>query len=62
MRKIECRDMGMDCSFVATGETDKEVMDKLNEHSMAVHAEEMKKMNMTLAEIEEMMRSKIKEM
>ena len=33
--------MGMDCDFVATGETDQEIMDQLMAHGMAVHADQM---------------------
>ena len=38
MYSLSCKDMGKaDCDFVATGETQEEVMKSVGEHAMAVH-------------------------
>jgi predicted small metal-binding protein len=37
MKKLACRDLGGDCNFVATGETEDEVMQKAGEHGKKVH-------------------------
>lgn len=42
MKKLQCHDIsGKDCPFVAEGETDEEVKQKLNEHGHAAHPEMM---------------------
>jgi predicted small metal-binding protein len=38
MRRISCRDIGVDCDFVATGRTDEEVMKACAEHGKQAHA------------------------
>ncbi len=38
MKQIACRDLGMDCNFVVTGETIEEIMQKGMEHGKEVHA------------------------
>lgn len=43
MKSLSCASLGMDCSFVAKGETDKEVIDKAMAHGKAVHSEMMMK-------------------
>ncbi len=58
---LACRDMGMNCDFVANGDTNEEVMKQLSEHGMTVHAEEIQKMNMPKDEMMKMMMSNIKE-
>lgn len=45
MLQLACRDIGMDCDFIATGETKEEVMQKGTEHSMKEHG--MKEEDMT---------------
>ena len=45
MLKFSCKDLGMDCDFVATGETVEEVKQKAFAHAGVVHAEMMKGMN-----------------
>jgi len=37
MKQLACRDLGLDCDFVATGETEDEVMQKGGEHGKEVH-------------------------
>ncbi|HEX7286749.1 MAG TPA: DUF1059 domain-containing protein [Candidatus Angelobacter sp.] len=34
---ISCRDVGMDCDFVARGETEQEVLRKCAEHARSAH-------------------------
>jgi predicted small metal-binding protein len=45
VKSIKCRDMGMDCGFVAEGETAEEVKAKLTEHAGTVHADMMASMS-----------------
>ncbi len=45
MKQLACKDMGLVCSFVATGKTDAEVKKKLNDHGMKVHADVLGKMS-----------------
>lgn len=39
MKKFACRDLGMDCDFVAEGETEEEVVAKAKEHGKTVHGQ-----------------------
>lgn len=34
---LRCRDVGVDCDFVALGKTDEEVLKKAEEHAKKVH-------------------------
>lgn len=34
---VKCRDVGMDCDFVARGETDREVLKKCADHARTEH-------------------------
>jgi len=34
---LSCRDVGVDCDFVARGATEKEVLDKAAEHARMAH-------------------------
>ena len=45
MVKFACKDLGMDCNFVATGATREEVLQKAMAHGSVVHAEQMKNMS-----------------
>jgi len=45
MEKFACKNLGMDCDFVATGATKAEVMKKAMEHGGTVHADMMKGMS-----------------
>ena len=62
MKTLACRDMGVDCDFVAQGETEKEVMDKAMEHVKAVHPEKAEEMKaMSQQETESAMMAKMKD-
>jgi len=37
MPSIKCKDVGMDCGFEATAETEEELMKKIAEHAAEVH-------------------------
>ena len=34
---LRCRDVGMDCDFVARAETEEEILKKVAEHAQTVH-------------------------
>ena len=36
-RRMDCRDVGPDCDFVARGESDEEVMGQVAEHARTAH-------------------------
>ena len=44
MLKFACKDAGVECDFVATGETEEEVKEKAFAHAGVVHAEILKSM------------------
>ena len=44
MKTLNCRDVSGMCDFIATGGTDEEVKQKLAEHGMEAHPEELSKM------------------
>jgi predicted small metal-binding protein len=44
MEKFACKNLGMDCDFVAEGATKEEVMKMAMEHGNVVHADMMKDM------------------
>ncbi len=52
MMKFACKDAGLDCNFVATGTTAKEVKEMAMAHASVVHADMMK--NMTKEQLEQM--------
>ena len=58
--QLECRDLGMDCDFVATGSTVDEV--KAMAHAQIVHADILKTMSSPaqMAAMEKQMESVIK--
>jgi predicted small metal-binding protein len=37
MKVLKCRDVGVDCDFVARGQTEQEVMRKCEEHARTEH-------------------------
>jgi len=45
MLKFACKDVGLDCDFVATGSTVEEVKEKAFAHAGVVHADVLKGMN-----------------
>ena len=44
MEKFACKNLGLDCDFVATADTKEEVMKMAMEHGGSVHADLMKDM------------------
>lgn len=44
MEQFACKNLGVDCDFVVTGETKEEVLKKAMEHGSVVHADLMKSM------------------
>ena len=36
-KRMNCRDVGPDCDYVATGETEDEIMTQVTEHARDVH-------------------------
>ena len=44
MEKFACKNLGLDCDFVAEGATKEEVMKMAMEHGSVVHADMMKDM------------------
>jgi len=36
-KTVNCRDVGVDCDFVARGETEQEVLDQCSEHARTAH-------------------------
>ena len=36
-KEIRCKDVGVDCDFVVTGETEEEIMKKAAEHAKKAH-------------------------
>ncbi len=48
MKTLTCTDMGnATCDFVAVGQTDDEVVDKMMEHAEVAHPEDLTKMSET---------------
>lgn len=37
MKDLHCREVGLDCDWVAQGSTDDEVLEKLGHHALHVH-------------------------
>ena len=61
MLKFACKDLGLDCSFVATGATVEEVKQKAMVHAQSVHKDMLDKMTPTqLAELNQSIMSKIR--
>ena len=36
-KELYCRDVGLDCQFMACGKTDEEALNKLGQHVLAIH-------------------------
>ncbi len=60
MKTISCKDMGVDCGFVAKGETAEEVISKLNDHATKAHPEVVAEMSKKMSE--EQMKTKMTSM
>ncbi|MFA6285582.1 MAG: DUF1059 domain-containing protein [Parcubacteria group bacterium] len=62
MKMLSCKDMGMDDGFVAKGETEEEVMMKMDQHAKEMHADMMAgKSEEEMMQMKEMMKMKIKD-
>jgi predicted small metal-binding protein len=62
MLKFACKDTGVDCDFVATGDTAEEVKEKAFAHAGVVHADILKSMTEEqLAELNKAVDANIKE-
>lgn len=63
MYSLSCKDMGIDCNYVAMGETREEVIKMSSDHFKKAHPEEAKEKmeSMTEEEMEESMMEKIVE-
>jgi predicted small metal-binding protein len=62
MKMLSCKDMGMDDDFVARGETEQEVMDKMMKHAREMHSDKMMgKTNEEMMEMQNMMKMKMKD-
>jgi predicted small metal-binding protein len=55
-KTVSCRDVGMDCDFVATGNTEEEVLRQCAEHARTDH-----NMNVIPAEVADRVRAAIRD-
>ena len=62
MQQFKCRDMGIKCDFVATGQTAQEVIQKAMAHAQEKHADVLKTMTSPeqMAQMQKQMQSVIK--
>ncbi|MFH0892587.1 MAG: DUF1059 domain-containing protein [Candidatus Falkowbacteria bacterium] len=63
MKTLTCKDMGVNCGYVAKGRDDMEAVNTMMVHANKAHANEMKKMRETMDDdaIKERMREKTKD-
>lgn len=62
MKSLSCKDMGMNDDFKATGETEDEVMMKMEQHAKEMHADKMAGMSdEEMMKMKEDMKMKIKD-
>lgn len=62
MKTLSCKDMGMDDGFVAKGETEEEVMMKMEQHAKEMHMDKMAGMSEEeMMKMKDDMRVKIKD-
>lgn len=62
MKMLSCRDMGGNDDFVAKGNTEEEVMEKMQEHAKMMHPEMVEeKSEEEMTKMKEMMKEKMKE-
>jgi len=60
MKTLSCKDLGAECAFVASGETNEEAMKKMMDHAKEAHPEKMEQMGkMSEADVNAMMMAKI---
>lgn len=50
MKTLACRDMGVDCDFVAKGQTDEEVVAAGMRHAASRHPEYIKELHKTMSD------------
>ena len=55
-KSVSCRDVGMDCDFVATGNTEDEILSQCAEHARVEH-----NMNEIPAEVRDKVRAAIRD-
>jgi predicted small metal-binding protein len=62
MKRLACRDLGMDCDHIVSGSTIEEVKQKAMAHAKEKHGDTLKTMSSPaqMAEMEKLMESKIK--
>lgn len=63
MKTLACKDMGIDCGYVAKGETAEEVVQKINDHAIKAHPDVVGEMakKMSKDEMADEMMSKVKD-
>lgn len=62
MKTLSCEDMGMSDGFVAKGETEDEVLDKMMMHAKEMHKDMMEgKSDEEMMEMKKMMKEKMKD-
>jgi predicted small metal-binding protein len=62
MKSLSCQDMGMSDDFVAKGETEEDVIEKMTEHAKEMHADMMEgKSEEDMMKMKEMMKEKMKD-
>ena len=64
MKTLSCRDMGVDCDFVAKADTIEETVKIATDHAMEAHAEKIVEMSKTMSQDEmiKAMMSAVKDM
>ena len=45
MKQLSCKALGVDCDYIATGETDQEVINNMQEHAKNDHPDKWAEMN-----------------
>jgi predicted small metal-binding protein len=63
MKTLACKDMEVDCGYIAKGETEEEVIGKMNDHAMKAHPDVVAEMSkeMSKEEMANKMISKMKD-
>ncbi len=63
MKALACRDMGVDCDFVAKADTAEETVKMATDHALKAHAEKIAEMSKTMSqdEMTKVMMSKVKD-
>jgi predicted small metal-binding protein len=63
MKSLACRDLGMDCDYISTGNTVEDVKQKAMAHAQVVHADVLKTMTSPaqMAEMQKLMDKMIKQ-